>query len=103
MEELVSRVRKLLPSLGDFGHLGVRPYGQHILIEPRASKHPRDRDAVARLTVLGHEAYGLSFRKLGGGWEPIVLIDALEEILAAMTDAMGAELSPPAPAVHDAA
>jgi hypothetical protein len=103
-EALVDRVRQRLDELGDYAHLRVRAYGQHILIEANvnsASDHPRDRDAIARLTVLGRGAFGLSFRRARGGWDPIVLIDALEDILSDMTIALASDLSPPAPPVQD--
>jgi hypothetical protein len=89
---LVSRVRVRLDAIGGFGHLHVRSYGQHILLETRPVDHPRDRDAIARLTQLGTDAFGLSFRRPNGGWDPIVLVDALEEMVDLMTAAL--ELEP---------
>ena len=89
---LVRRVRARLDAIGGFGHLHVRGYGQHILLETRPVDHPRDRDAIARLTQLGAEAFGLSFRRTNGGWDPIVLVDALEEMVDLMTAAL--ELEP---------
>jgi len=52
---------------------------------------PRDRDAVARLTALGDDVYGLSFRRQQGGWEPILLIDTLDEVVFDMTVAIAPE------------
>ncbi len=98
---LVQRVRERLDELGDFGHLRVRGYGQHVLIEPSANPHIRDRDAIARLTPLGRDAYGLSFRKRGGGWEPIALIDTLDDIVVDMTIAI--EVEPGSAMANDAA
>jgi hypothetical protein len=81
------RVRQRLVEL-HCEHLFARAYGQHILIEPRPVDRPRDRDAIARLTALGPDAYGLAFRKKSGGWEPVVLIDTLYDIVANMTAAL---------------
>jgi hypothetical protein len=81
---VVDRVRQRLVAQG-CGHLRARSYGQHILIEASAHAKPRDRDAIARLTALGDDVYGLSFRRQQGGWEPILLIDTLDEVVFDMT------------------
>ena len=83
----VDRVRDRLVAC-ECAHLRPRLYGQHIVIEPSTSTKPRDRDALARLTALGDDVYGLAFRRPEGGWEPIVLIDTLDEIVWEMTAAM---------------
>jgi hypothetical protein len=87
---VVDRVRQSLAAQG-FGHLRARSYGQHILIESAVRAKPRDRDAVARLTALGDDVYGLSFRRQQGGWEPILLIDTLDEVVFDMTVAIAPE------------
>jgi hypothetical protein len=89
-EEAVDRVRQRLAAQG-CGHLRARSYGQHILIEASANAKPRDRDAVARLTELGEDVYGLAFRREQGGWEPILLIDTLDEVVFDMTVAIAPE------------
>jgi hypothetical protein len=86
----IDRVRQRLVAQG-CGHLRARSYGQHILIEPSTHPKPRDRDAVARLTALGENVYGLSFRREQGGWEPILLIDTLDEVVFDMTVAISPE------------
>jgi hypothetical protein len=83
----VDRVCRRLASL-ECGHLRARNYGQHIVIEPTEREKPRDRDAIARLTALGDDVYGLSFRRAEGGWEPMVLIDTLDEIVWEMVAAV---------------
>jgi hypothetical protein len=83
----VDRVCRRLASL-ECGHLRARNYGQHIVIEPTEREKPRDRDAIARLTALGEDVYGLSFRRAEGGWEPMVLIDTLDEIVWEMVAAV---------------
>jgi hypothetical protein len=97
IHELAAQVRELLGQLGDFAGFAVRPYGQHILVETRAAGRTRDRDAVARLTFFGHDAFGLSFREPHGGWGEIVLIGALEELVPVMTDALATTPSTPQP------
>jgi hypothetical protein len=92
LEPLVDRVRTLLEMLDKLPFFTVRGYGQHILIDTRRGERTRDRDSVARLTALGHDAFGLSFRKPSGGWEPIVLIDTLDEIVADMTTVLETEM-----------
>lgn len=83
----VDRVRDRLAAI-ECVHLRARCYGQHIVIEPTTSTRPKDRDALARLTALGEDVYGLAFRRPEGGWEPIVLIDTLDEIVWEMATAM---------------
>jgi hypothetical protein len=62
---------------------------------PSDREKPRDRDAIARLTALGEDIYGLSFRRAEGGWEPMVLIDTLDELVWEMA----AAVTPDAPEV----
>jgi hypothetical protein len=83
----IDRVRDRLAAL-ECLHLRARAYGQHIVIEPSTSTKTRDRDALARLTALGEDVYGLAFRGSRGGWEPMVLIDTLDEIVWEMATAM---------------
>jgi hypothetical protein len=83
----VDRVRDRLAAI-ECLHLRARTYGQHIVIEPSTSTKAKDRDALARLTALGDDVYGLAFRRPAGGWEPIVLIDTLDEIVWEMATAM---------------
>jgi hypothetical protein len=94
----VDRVRERLLAI-ECLHLRARTYGQHIVIEPTTSAKARDRDALARLTALGDDVYGLAFRRPEGGWEPIVLIDTLDEIVWEMATAMTPD--PPAVAALD--
>jgi hypothetical protein len=68
------RVRCLLATLGDFGHLEVRGQGAHIVIGA-------PDDPFARLTALAPDTFGLAFRATHGGWEPMLLIDTLDEIV----------------------
>ena len=85
----VDRVRDRLAAI-ECAHLGARMYGQHVVIVPSTctKARARDRDALARLTALGDDVYGLAFRRPEGGWEPIVLIDTLDEIVWEMAAAM---------------
>jgi hypothetical protein len=83
----VDRVSRRLAAIS-CSHLRARGYGQHIVIEPSDRDKPRDRDAIARLTALGEDVYGLSFRRAEGGWEPMVLIDTLDEIVWEMAAAV---------------
>jgi hypothetical protein len=56
-------------------HLQVRARGPHIVIaDPRGAE-------LARLTDVGHEAFGLAFPDAEGGWEPMLIIDTLEDIV----------------------
>jgi hypothetical protein len=83
----LDRVRDRLEAI-ECLHLRARSYGQHIVIEPSASTQARDRAALARLTALGDDVYGLAFRRPGGGWDPIVFIDTLDEIVWGVATAM---------------
>jgi hypothetical protein len=77
------RVRYLLATLGDFGHLEVRGQGAHIVVGA-------PDDPFARLTALGNDTFGLAFRAHHGGWDPILLVDTLDEIVDDMTAALAA-------------
>lgn len=77
----VARVERRLATLGGFADLRVRGQGPHILIE-------RHAQPVARLTELGHEAFGLAFRGDDGRWEPMMVIDTLEELVVDVTVAI---------------
>jgi hypothetical protein len=83
-EVLVGRVRRGLDARGEFAHLHVRAAGPHVVIESRTSSRAEGKAPVARLTSLGRDAYGLSFYDPGAGWEPIVLVDLLDEIVDTM-------------------
>lgn len=91
-DALLGRVRRGLDSLGDFAHLHVRSAGNHIVLESRASD--RARAPLARLTALGRDAFGLSFYGEGGAWEPMVLIDVLDEIVVAMMGGIDMSFDP---------
>jgi hypothetical protein len=88
------RVRELLAALGHFDHLDVRGHGAHILVSVRPTNGERRQCAapasedLARLTSLGNDAYGLSFRGLHGGWDEMLLVDTLDEIVDDMTAAL---------------
>ncbi len=79
----IDRVRQLLLSLGDFGRLEVRSHGAHIVIGP-------PNGLFARLTALGNDTFGLSFRASKGGWEPMLVVDTLDEIVHDVTAAIEA-------------
>ena len=87
-DALVGRVRRGVDSLGDFGHLHVRTSGHHVLIESRDKR----RAPLARLTSLGREAYGLSFYDPSAGWEPIVLVDMLDDLVVTMVGGLDPDL-----------
>src|SRR5215472_434898 len=79
---LVTRVGARLAVLGNYPHLCVRSSGVHILIA-RVGGEP-----VARLSALGADSFGLSFPDGEGRWEPILVVDALEEVVATMAAAL---------------
>jgi hypothetical protein len=80
-KQCADRVRDLLAALGDFGHLEVRGQGAHIVIGA-------PDDPFARLTALGPDTFGLAFRGMHGGWDPMLLVDTLDEIVHDMTAAI---------------
>lgn len=55
----------------------VRSHGPHVVLGAAGK-------AIARVTALGHEAYGLSFPEPRGRWE-MLLIDTLDEVMADLT------------------
>ena len=80
-KEVTERVRAILADLGDYRHLDVRSHGAHIVIGP-------PHGLVARLTALGDDAFGLSFRAAEGGWEPMLVVDTLDAVLHDMIAAV---------------
>ncbi len=80
---VTDRVKRLLGTLGDFGYLEVRLHGPHIVIGP-------PNGFLARLTALGPDTFGLSFRAHEGGWEPMLLVDTLDEVVHGITAAIEA-------------
>ncbi len=87
-DALVQRVRRGVDAAGDFAHLHVRTSGNHVVIESRPEGRAPGRTPLARLTSLGRDAYGLSFYQPGAGWEPIVLVDLLDEIVFTMVGSL---------------
>jgi hypothetical protein len=81
--EFAERVKGQLASLGDFPHVEMQIHGRHLIIS-------RAKETFARLTALGHDAFGLAFCDTTGGWEPMLCIDRLDEIVAGMTAALEA-------------
>jgi hypothetical protein len=79
--DLVERVRRQMASHGDFAHLEMKVTGPHLVIT-------HAREAVARLTALGHDAFGLAFHDTQAGWQPMLCIDTLDDIVAGMTAAL---------------
>lgn len=82
-DSLVERVRRHLakrPWAGGSDHVQLSTSGAHVLVAAER--------LVARLTALGPGAVGLSFREPNGRWQPIVLIDTLEEIVDDLATAM---------------
>jgi hypothetical protein len=82
MNAVVSRVRQQLRALGDHANLSVRSAGAHLVIAPREGA------PLARLTRLGDEAWGLSFRDEAGRWEPMLLVDELDAVVTSMSAAL---------------
>ncbi len=79
---LVERVKQRLTVLGDFSHLHVRSNGPHIVIVAHDG-------AVARLTALGPDSFGLSFPQPSGRWD-MLLIDTLDDVVENVTVAIAA-------------
>src|SRR5580692_9703406 len=91
-DALIGRVRNGVDALGDFAHLHVRTSGHHVLIESRPEGREQGRTPLARLTALGRDAFGLSFYDPSAGWEPIVLVDYLDEIVVTMVGGLDPDL-----------
>jgi hypothetical protein len=91
-DALVGRVRRGVDALGDFAHLHVRTSGHHVVIESRLEGRDQGRAPLARLTSLGRDAFGLSFYDPSAGWEPIVLVDYLDEIVVTMVGGLDPDL-----------
>jgi hypothetical protein len=60
--------------------LQVRAHGAHVVLAAGGS-------VVARLTALGHDAFGLSFPGPRGRWE-MLFIDTLDEVMSDLTSSL---------------
>jgi hypothetical protein len=78
-DSALDRVRKSLEAFG-CSEFRARARGEHIVIGHGPSV--RGRYSVARLTALGRDSFGLAFRTTAGDWEPMLLIDTLDAIVA---------------------
>ena len=95
-QPLVERVRDTVTSLqGTLRRprtVWARGSGLHVLLGLYGE------DAFARLTPLGGTSYGLAFRSAGAGprasegpgWEPLLLVDELEQVVEHALIAEGA-------------
>ena len=92
---LVDRVRDAVSSFDGWYSVWARSAGIHVLLGLHGE------DAFARLTPLGGTQFGLAFRRLpaleGSGaeapssrWEPLLLVDELEQIVEHALIAEGA-------------
>jgi hypothetical protein len=76
---LVERVRSVISLLG-CGRVWAHAAGPHVLLGLRGD------DAFARVTPVGGLAYGLAFsapptESRGGRWQPMLLVDALADVV----------------------
>jgi hypothetical protein len=87
-ETLQRELRTLL------GHdkVGVRPYGQHLLIQMQDADY--DAHTVARLTNLGLKHYGAAFRTHTGRWEPLPGAGTRTEMAEVVTELLAPYLTP---------
>ena len=90
-QRVVARVRQLLQGLESVDHVKVRGQAQHVLIEHACSSEAL-HEPVARLTALGREAFGLSFFS-EGRWEPMVLVDSLDEVVGTLSAVLGCSVA----------
>jgi hypothetical protein len=71
--------------------VGVRPYGQHLLIQMLLDDAPH---TVARLTGLGQNRYAAAFRTHTGRWEPLPDAGSRSEVAHRVVSLLGAYLTP---------
>ena len=83
----IDRVRKNLQELG-CAHLRARVQGDHVVID--REQPARGRSSVARLTAMGRDGFGVAFRTATGGWEPMLLVDTLDVVVAGISAAFAA-------------
>lgn len=91
LEDVVPRVREFLSSQGCLG-LDARTSRGYVLIERRSGGRSGYGGAVARLTALGPDAFGLSFQRPEGGWDAMLVVDTLEAVVADVTAAVGIDV-----------
>lgn len=86
-EAAAQRLESLLHAKGDYGHVRVRPYGQHLRVEARC--HDGKYDLIARATALGASCYEVSFRSHTGRWDPLPGEGSLETVVNTLTEELG--------------
>jgi hypothetical protein len=74
----------LLHARGDCAHNRVRARGLHLVIE-----HGEGDDGVARLTPLGGQTFGASFRTHTGRWEPMPVSGPLQDVVPELVNVLG--------------
>jgi hypothetical protein len=65
----------------------VKPYGSHLLIQLVSEEG--EADTIARLTELGRNTYGASFRPMSGRWEALPGTGPLKEMAELVTTLLG--------------
>lgn len=82
-----AQLERLIRSKGDYSHIHVRPRAGHLNVETEDLQGVRV--IVARATPLGAGAYGLSFRRHTGRWEPMPVSGTVEVIVQGLLDCLG--------------
>lgn len=80
------RLQQILRGRGDYAYVHVRSRAGHLIVQ---TEEEGERQTIARVTPLGAEAYGLSFRTTSGRWEPMPVSGGLEEIATGVIDCLG--------------
>lgn len=84
------QAERIIRERGDYGHVFVRHYGLHLIVESR-----EDQDAVpiARLTYLGGGQFELAFHSHTGKWEPMPIMGPLQAVTSDLVDTLGPYLA----------
>ena len=84
-EESARHAEAAIRTRGAYEHVHVRPRGGHLVVETDTPEGPWP---VARLTRLGADEFGLSFRRHTGRWEPMPFAGPLHNVVADLCDSL---------------
>ncbi len=76
-EDGIHELQEILAGYKELGHIQVRKRGGSLILY---SGHPEDEEKHARMTYLGQHAWGLSFPRHAGGWEPAPFVGSLKDL-----------------------
>ncbi len=78
------KIRQMIYALGDYAHVTVRAERSYLNVYNVYNVYQDDENPLARLTPLGGDQYGLSFRNSTGRWEAMSFTGDLDRLITAL-------------------